>query len=288
MELEEIKEIARKEKGRDLRPIANDFYEQAEAYVRSLEKEMIEIGRPRSPEYKMIEDQLTSTVSDIETIFMRRVGKVVDRATSNAFSSAGTGLLRKDFDKLLPAERDLYETVYGAILDSRKILAAGILDGEAHDGDHGGPGPGNGGTKPTPETKSDATRKADNEDVNKIMGKGIGSLDGLTRKSAGTGGTAPRTREGSATASSSAASSSAAPSAAASSSSSAGTPDGGNSVIYHDRIVVRILSDIPEFRGEDKRNYRVRAQDVVTLPTANATILVKRQAARFITGSFGA
>ena len=33
MELEEIKEIARKEKGRDLRPIANDFYEQAEAYV---------------------------------------------------------------------------------------------------------------------------------------------------------------------------------------------------------------------------------------------------------------
>ena len=286
MELEEIKEIARKEKGRDLRPIANDFYEQAGAYVRSLEKEMIAIGRPRSPEYKMIEDQLTSTVSDIETIFMRRVGKVVDRATSNAFSSAGTGLLRKDFDKLLPAERDLYETVYRAILDSRKILAAGILDGDAHDGDHGGPGCGNDGTGSKPDAKEDAASQRNGGSENKIMGKGIGSLDDLTRKSTGSG-PAPRTRQGSSAAPPSASPSPAAPPSAASPSTAAKADD-GNSVIYHDRIVVRILSDIPEFRGEDKRNYRVRAQDVVTLPAANAAILVKRQAARLITGSFGA
>lgn len=127
MEPDEIKETARKEKDRDIKPIEIDFYDQAEKAVRSVEEDMQKI-RPRSLEYKMLEDQLSSMTSDIGTIFMRRVGKVVDRATSAAFSSPGAVVLKKDYDKLLPQEQVLFQTVYQAIMAARRELVAAVID----------------------------------------------------------------------------------------------------------------------------------------------------------------
>jgi hypothetical protein len=43
--------------------------------------------------------------------------------------------------------------------------------------------------------------------------------------------------------------------------------------------MLRILDDIPPFEGENKHVYRLRKEDVVTLPRAIASILVRRKKA---------
>lgn len=48
-----------------------------------------------------------------------------------------------------------------------------------------------------------------------------------------------------------------------------------------DRVLVRILADIPEIAGSD-RNFRLKKEDVVTLPSPIAKILIKQNAARQI------
>jgi len=49
-------------------------------------------------------------------------------------------------------------------------------------------------------------------------------------------------------------------------------------------VVVRILKDLPTFKGADGRNYTVNAEEVVVLPHLNASGLIKRNAAKLIVG----
>ena len=41
-------------------------------------------------------------------------------------------------------------------------------------------------------------------------------------------------------------------------------------------VVVRVLRDIPTFLGADGLSYRLKAEDVVTLPESNAEVLIKK------------
>jgi DNA replication factor GINS len=52
--------------------------------------------------------------------------------------------------------------------------------------------------------------------------------------------------------------------------------DGGAAV---ERTTVRITDEVGEILGVDQREYRLGADDVVTLPTANAEPLLDREAA---------
>ena len=53
----------------------------------------------------------------------------------------------------------------------------------------------------------------------------------------------------------------------------------GKKDLNKEYIVVRLLKDIPKFRGADGRNYRLGAQDVAVLPKVNAKPLIKRKVA---------
>ncbi|HIH87506.1 MAG TPA: hypothetical protein HA304_06340, partial [Methanosarcinales archaeon] len=53
----------------------------------------------------------------------------------------------------------------------------------------------------------------------------------------------------------------------------------GKKDLNKEYIVVRLLKDIPKFRGADGRNYRLSAQDVAVLPKVNANPLIKRKVA---------
>ncbi len=53
----------------------------------------------------------------------------------------------------------------------------------------------------------------------------------------------------------------------------------GKKDLNKEYIVVRLLKDIPRFRGADGRNYRLSAQDVAVLPKVNANPLIKRKVA---------
>jgi Uncharacterized protein conserved in archaea len=234
--LEEVKQTVRREKTRDLKPIPSDFYSTAEEAAKNLEAEMMRIGRPRSVEYKMLEDELSGLVTDVETVFMKRAGKVVERATSGAFTNSRNVLLKKDIDKLLPAEQALYEDVLNAILKARSVLISDLLDLDKDE-----PGKQIFKTEQKGQMPIQKEQKPKTDSASNVSKSAEISQDSDSENSA--------------------------------------------NLINENYVLVRILKDLPEFMGEDKRTYQLRAQDTVELPTANANLLIKRGVALGITGS---
>lgn len=113
-----------KEKNQTLKTIPADFYLEAEKYIRELEKEIGKINNPRSPESKMLNDEHERALSDLETIFMKRIGKVITRATIQSHADKP---ISKDIEKLLPAEKMLYDLVLQGIEAAKIELLGPIL-----------------------------------------------------------------------------------------------------------------------------------------------------------------
>lgn len=254
--LEEVKQTVRREKNRDLKPIPSDFYSTAAEAAKSLEAEMMKIGRPRSVEYKMLEDELSGLVTDVETVFMKRAGKVVERATSGAFTNSKNVLLKKDTDKLLPAEQELYEDVLKAILKARTELIAELVDADKDDHEPAKPLFKQGSKGQMPAQKP-ADKKE--EDAAGKTGNSVDSADSANFGSSASSVSSPTVQNAEA--------------------------ENSANLINENYVLVRILKDLPEFMGEDKRSYQLHAQDVVELPSANANLLIKRGVAQGITGS---
>ena len=124
MDIDEISQILYKEKNQVLKTIPADFYLEAEKYIRELEKDIYKIGNPRSPESKMLHDEHERALSDLETIFMKRIGKVITRATNQSHADKP---ISKDIEKLLPAEKRLYDLVLQGIEAAKIELLGPIL-----------------------------------------------------------------------------------------------------------------------------------------------------------------
>jgi len=124
MDIEEISQTLYKEKNQTLKTIPADFYLEAEKYIRELEKEISKINNPRSPESKMLNDEHERALSDLETIFMKRIGKVITRATIQSHADKP---ISKDIEKLLPAEKLLYDLVIQGIEAAKIELLGPIL-----------------------------------------------------------------------------------------------------------------------------------------------------------------
>ena len=125
MDRTELKSILRDESSSSLKSLHPDFYDSVDMYIRELEDGIKKINNPRSAESKMLEDELQSAITDIEVIFIRRLRKITTRATSSAFSNRSA---KPDMDKLLPAERKVYDTVLSAINVARNELVEPIMD----------------------------------------------------------------------------------------------------------------------------------------------------------------
>lgn len=228
MDIEEISQTLYKEKNQALKAIPADFYREAEKYVRELDTEIGKINNPRSPESKMLNDEHERALSDLETIFMKRIGKVITRATNQSHADKP---ISKDIEKLLPAEKRLYDLVLQGIEAAKIELIGPILY------------PDSGKTAAWPE----------------IGGARQVPDPGQRGTEAGTGNLAAACRQ------------------------ETGARVGKNN-INEDYVVVRILKDMPTFTGADGRNYTVGAEDIVVLPQLNATGLIKRNAAKLVTG----
>ncbi|MGE4496220.1 MAG: hypothetical protein AB7D09_15630 [Methanosarcina sp.] len=113
-----------KEKNQTIKAIPADFYLEAEKYIRELEKEISKTNNPRSPESKMLNDEHERALSDLETIFMKRIGKVITRATNQSHADKP---ISKDIEKLLPAEKLLYDLVLQGIEAAKVELLGPIL-----------------------------------------------------------------------------------------------------------------------------------------------------------------
>jgi DNA replication factor GINS len=124
MDIEKISQTLYKEKNQTLKTIPADFYLEAEKYIRELEKEIGKTNNPRSPESKMLNDEHERALSDLETIFMKRIGKVITRATIQSHADKP---ISKDIEKLLPAEKMLYDLVLQGIEAAKVELLGPIL-----------------------------------------------------------------------------------------------------------------------------------------------------------------
>ncbi len=236
MDIEEISQTLYKEKSQTLKAIPADFYREAEKYVRELEEDIRKINNPRSPESKMLNDELDGAYSDLETIFMKRIGKVITRATNQSHADKP---ISKDIEKLLPPEKKLYELVLQGIEAAKKELLDPIIN------------PGAAG--------QNASWPQPRGEIGKIPGPQPGDVK--QEGAAGTGSRVPAGKKTKAT----------------------GASRAKNS-INEGYVVVQILKDLPTFTGADGRNYTVSAEDVVMLPQLNATGLIKRKAAKMISG----
>ena len=124
MDIEEISQILYKEKNQTLKAIPADFYLEAEKYLRQLDEDIRKVNNSRSPEFKMLHDEHERALSDLETIFMKRIGKVITRATIQSHANKP---ISKDIEKLLPVEKRLYDLVLHGIEAAKVELLGPIL-----------------------------------------------------------------------------------------------------------------------------------------------------------------
>lgn len=245
MDRTELKEILRSESSSSLRSLGSDFYESVAKYIRELEDEIRVINNPRSVESRMLEDELQSAITDIEVIFLRRIKKITTRATSNAFSKKSPS---QDLDKLLPAEKRIYDSVLSAINSARGELLDPILNPETVTSAQKSVCVEEGTLKNSvlqEPYRIESRNEADKMDTQEVSERvDSGRVPEISRENI------PDVR--------------------------------GKSNINEEFVVVRILKDLPTFKALDNRNYALSAEDVVVLPTLNAQGLVKRNVAHII------
>ncbi len=242
MDRTELKDVMRSESSSSLKSLGSDFYANVAKYIRELEDEIRFINNPRSVESRMLEDELQSAITDVEVIFLRRIKKITTRATSNAFSKKSPS---QDMDKLLPAERQIYDSVLSAINSARGELLEPILNPEMITS-----------AQKSVSSLESTSENAGLQEPDPIGIRGMDKPKVLERTVPG------RTPE----------------------ISKENIPDViGKSNINEEFVVVRILKDLPTFKALDNRNYALSAEDVVVLPTLNAQGLVKRNVAHIIT-----
>jgi len=318
MNLDELQSIQSKERQTDsLQPLRESFYEEVGEYVQDLRAERERVAEEQgfdAPEFRRLSDEIDAAEDTVESLYERRVGKVVKAA-----SFAAAGMPAED-EGLTAEEQDLFDTLVADIEQNRgrvlDVLSGDVEDGAEPAADTATAAPA--GELPTDSAPSqaDPTPDSGGVDAADLMGDGEPTPDSTeptdaTRPVPSTDGAeAPPTDEAEALPEQpgddpapddgaraervsdapptedapTETPSTADPSSDESADGSRTDPpqrsaDGGSAVATVDRTTVRITRDVGEILGVDERAYDLGEDDVVTLPAANADPLVERDAA---------
>jgi DNA replication factor GINS len=313
MNLEELRSAQNAERQRsDLQPLRESFYEEAGEYVAELKAERDRVAARAedpwsSPEVARLTDEIETAEEVLEAVYERRMGKILKRAS---LAAADTGV---DEEGLTAEERALFTdlvdrieankaTVLDRIAGEDESDAAtesgsatpadadpGRTDADAPD-DSPADGPASADRAGTPretvDSAADAMGPPEAGETGRSDRGGSTGPDGRSEAGGRTpvdpadgppggdrgGRSDPENRGGH------------------SPGETATTADGpaGGSERQHgggavegrlDRVTVRVTRDVDAFLGVDDREYDLAAEDVVELPTQNATPLVERDAA---------
>lgn len=295
MDLDELQSVKDTEREKDsLQHLPDTFYADVAEHVESLKQDRKDRAAAADdpfddPEVGRLTGEIDSTEQVVESIYERRVGKLVKLAS---FAAAD---MPADEEGLTSEERALFSDLVDRIKENRAHVLdvlAGEVDVESTDGE----APTDGETadapvesepepvsepepeaEPTPEPEpGNAPEPAEETSVSAadLMGDGSETAEampanaGAATDDAGTTATASEgTEEESAEGTEQAESAESAESAERTES------DGVK------RATLRITRDVGEIVGIDDREYELATDDVVTLPEANAGALVEREAA---------
>lgn len=292
MDLDELQSVKDTERSKDsLQHLPDSFYTDVADHIASLKDERSarasEADDPfGDPEIQRLTSEIDSTEQVVESIYERRVGKLVKLAS---FAAAD---MPADEDGLTTEERELFTDLVARIKENRGHVLdvlAGENDAEmetpaqtgstdsADPADSGDPTESNEGSTRSLEPEESPVASDSTIDAADLMGDG--SEDGEISSAAGavtdgTGTTDGATMEPNGTTGSEESASPATDDTAKPDSGS--EPDGSDGIA---RTTLRITRDVGEIVGIDDREYELAADDIVTLPEANAGALVQREAA---------
>ncbi len=251
MNLEDLRAAQVDERSTDsLQALRPSFYADAADYLADLRQRRDRLAdRADDPfdsaEVRQLTDELETAEEVVEAIYERRVGKLVKRAS---LAAAG---VPTDEDGLTDEERALFADLVERIETHRATVLDAFdaeVDSRPRDETRGGPA-----EPATDPAESDPSAPAD-----------AGSTPDASTDPADESSTADPADP--------------APDGGA----AAGVPaeEPTDPAGTTDRVTVRIIADVGEIYGVDDRVYTLGDEDVVTLPSANATPLLERGAAQ--------
>ncbi|MFB6137473.1 MAG: hypothetical protein ABEJ42_03925 [Halobacteriaceae archaeon] len=253
MNLDDLRRVKNRERETDsLQELPDSFYADVADYIRDLKARREELAAAvddpfSNEEISRLSDEIDTAEQVAESLYERRVGKVVKQA-SFAAADMGTG----EQANLTAEEQDLFGDLVERITDN-KHRVLDVIAGEE-------------GAAPTDTGGSDAETASD-----------VDSRDAAS--------TATETADQSASVSAADLMGEESATPVDSSTDADPTPDRSDdpetegSEPTAERRTVRITRDVGEIFGVDEHTYTLESDDVVTLPSENATPLVERDAA---------
>lgn len=262
MNLEELRDVRRTERERDgLQSLPDSFYRDVASYLAELKAERASAAEAAAdpfsdPEVGRLTEEIETAEEVVESIYERRVGKVVDRAS---FAAAD---MRHETQGLTAEERDLFDDLVARIEHNRERVLDALEPEAAADDDRGAAA-----DAPTPDAPD-----GDAPDPSDLLSEAMGgSADGGTAADDGPA-TAEPTPDGT--------TDGGVPAAPAGDGPAAQGVDGSDAdATDPERRRVYVTRDVGDILGVDDRTYRLAAEDVVDLPADNARALVERDAA---------
>jgi DNA replication factor GINS len=317
MKFEDLTHVRDEEKKPTLSKIAHNFYSTVQEYIKELEEADRKISRRHSEESVMIQYELKNALSTVDKIFNRRTRKIIKMASGKAFSKNHTNVTQ-DIENMTPEERHVYQQVLDAILSGKKNTIEPIL-GTLTENEPGIKPDSKPDIKPDikpniqpniesgikPASKPDIISDIEPEitapvqDIDEHMVQADDASDkasGAIPTDIGTTVGVPDQEpidekqdiSGVSVADNTPATEKSSPQKTKTQVTSPplhkeemgrDSDEKGKKDINKEYIVVRLLKDIPKFRGADGRNYILGAQDVAVLPKVNAKPLIKRKVA---------
>lgn len=120
-----IYDLLRKEKySEELQSLPKSFFKEVAEYIQDKKKIITKEGDMFSEAISKTKKQLDNTLGLIKELMLRRKKKILNLA----FLAAETGISKKDFENMLPAEKELFEVVTKEIEKATKNMS-NLLNG---------------------------------------------------------------------------------------------------------------------------------------------------------------
>jgi DNA replication factor GINS len=289
--LDELRTVQNKERQKDsLQHLRESFYEDVADYVADLEDERDCLAADAedpfaSTEVRQLTDEIETAREVAEAVYERRLGKLVKRASLAAAD------MPTDAEGLTAEERELFDDIVERI-ERNKSRVLEVVDGANVDAVRDGPNTDSAGATASEAMGTGGTAEDERSSIDRPPTGGPDGNDSTAREegppdtgSPATGDDNPAPSDADARASGGggdAAGPAGGTGADGTRGPGAGEDEAAFDVGLDDRTTVRITDDVGEIFGVDDRDYDLSADDVVTLPAANAEPLLERDAAERI------
>ncbi|WP_081638756.1 hypothetical protein [Salinarchaeum sp. Harcht-Bsk1] len=310
MNLDELRAVQDREREKDsLQHLRDSFYSEVGQYIGDLRAERErQADRAEDPfadaEVRQLTDEIETAEEVAESIYERRMGKVVKTASLAAagYRAETEGLTAEEselFDDLVDRIEANQSTVLDVLAGDDAVEPPGDAEAalDAADGGANGadappappsPPSGDGSDGATAADGADGDGTADGDDGDRPAAEALAATapdDGNGGAGSASSGGSASSSGGSAGSSGGSAVSSGGSAAAEGAGDASGdgdgalTTDAAAAMGDPDRVTVRITAEVGEIVGIDGTAYDLHADDVVTLPEENAMPLVEKDAA---------